>query len=287
MKKITGVLSGCLMFFTAAVAAAGAGTIEMASGLAGPNLKNLAAERSTRYALMVSYPLGLTAQPTILDMTTGKTGQKCGVDKKCKSPFDFRTKGEQQRLNDELQQAANDYVADVYPAATAVADVELPKIYFGDLYSVVLWRLNNEQCLTVYSLTLDHEWESCEKIAPKSVVLRSDPAVNIETAITETDAKHILLLNQGLVGNTAFVDVKGNRLVAPCGEVKCKSSRKPVALQETKSRRGNRSDSVQVLAEDTYTSLISKGSVCTTIIPRSSGEEYEVCSPPAPKFWRP
>ncbi len=286
MKKITGVLSGCLMFFMAAVVAAGADTIEMASGLAGPNLKNLAAERSTRYALIVSYPLGLTAQPTILDMATGKTGQKCGVDKKCKSPFDFRAKDEQQRLNDELQQAANDYVAAVYPAAAA-ADTELPKIYFGDLYSVVLWRLNNEQCLTVYSLTLDHEWESCEKTSQNSIVLRSDPAVNIETAITETDARHILLLNQGLVGDTAFVDVKGNRLVAPCGEVKCKSSRKPAALQETKSRRGNRSDSVQVLAEDTYTALISKGSVCTTIFSNVTGKQYEVCSPPVPKFWTP
>ncbi len=42
MKKITGVLSGCLMFFTAAVAAAGAGTIGMAFGVAGLNLKSLA-----------------------------------------------------------------------------------------------------------------------------------------------------------------------------------------------------------------------------------------------------
>lgn len=286
MKKTTGVLSACLMLFAGAVSAANIDTIEMASGLAGPNLKNLAAERSTRYALMVSYPLGLTAQPTILDMTTGKTGQKCGVDKKCKSPFDFRAKDEQKRLSDELQQAANDYVAAVYPAA-AVADTELPQIYFGDLYSVVLWRLNNQQCLTVYSLTLDHEWESCEKIVQSKVALRSDAAVNIDAAITEKDAKHILLLNQGLVGDTAFVDVKGNRLVAPCGEVKCKSSLKPVALQEIKSRRGNRKDLVQVLAEDTYTALISKGSVCVTIYSGSSGKQYEICSPPVPKFWRP
>jgi len=90
MKRIVGLLSGAALVFTGAASAASISTIDMAPGLAGANLKNLATERNTRYALMVSYPVGLTAQPTILDTATGKTGQKCGVDKQCRSPFNFR-----------------------------------------------------------------------------------------------------------------------------------------------------------------------------------------------------
>ena len=51
MKRIVGLLSGAVLVFTGAVSAASISTIDMAQGLAGANLKNLATERNTRYAL--------------------------------------------------------------------------------------------------------------------------------------------------------------------------------------------------------------------------------------------
>ncbi len=113
-------------------------------------------------------------------------------------------------------------------------------------------------------------------------------AKNLERVIKENNVQQGLLISyeatqDGIAPKLIVIDANTGKLIPPCGEVKCRAP-----FDFSKEQRGESINSpVDILGEDTYTVRVWKGSVCTTIFSKATGNEYEVCSPPVPKFWRP
>lgn len=113
-------------------------------------------------------------------------------------------------------------------------------------------------------------------------------AKNLERVIKENNVQQGLLISyeatqNGIAPRLIVIDANTGKLIPPCGEVKCRS---PFDFSKEQPRESVNSP-VQILGEDTYTVRVWKGSVCTTIYSHVTGEQFEVCSPPVPKFWRP
>ncbi len=115
-----------------------------------------------------------------------------------------------------------------------------------------------------------------------------DRAKNLERVIKENNVQQGLLISyeatqDGIVPKLIVIDANTGKLISPCGEVKCRAP-----FDFSKEQPGEPVNSpVQILGEDTYTVRTWKGSVCITIYSSATGKQYEICSPPAPKFWRP
>ncbi len=113
-------------------------------------------------------------------------------------------------------------------------------------------------------------------------------AKNLERVIKENNVQQGLLISyeatqDGIVPKLIVIDANTGKLIQPCGEVKCRAP-----FDFAKENLGDPINSpVEILGEDTYTVRVWKGSVCTTIYSHVTGDQFEVCSPPVPKFWRP
>ena len=122
----------------------------------------------------------------------------------------------------------------------------------------------------------------------KNSIGGNERAANLERIIKENNVQQGLLISyevtqDGISPKLIVIDANTGKLILPCGEVKCRAP-----FDFSKEQLGEPvNSSVQILGEDTYTVRVWKGSVCTTIFSNVTGKQYEVCSPPVPKFWRP
>ncbi len=112
-------------------------------------------------------------------------------------------------------------------------------------------------------------------------------AKSLERVIKENNVQQGLLISyeatqDGIAPKLIVIDANTGKLIPPCGgEVKCRA---PFDFSKEQKKEPINSP-VQILGEDTYTVRAWKGSECITIYSRSSGNQYELCSPPLPKLW--
>ena len=112
-------------------------------------------------------------------------------------------------------------------------------------------------------------------------------AKNLERIIKKNNVQQGLLISyevtqDGIAPKLIVIDANTGKLIPSCGEVRCRDS---FDVKDTQRAPG--SSPPELLGEDVYTVSVWKGSVCVRIGSKATGNEYEVCSPPVPKFWTP
>lgn len=122
----------------------------------------------------------------------------------------------------------------------------------------------------------------------KKDILAGEAAINMERLVEEHNIQQALFISyekteKGIEPKMIVVDTNTGKLIPPCGEVKCRS---PFDFPREKEGAPVNS-AVKILGESAYIVRVWEGSTCTTLYSYVTGMEYEICSPPYPKFWRP